>query len=67
MFEAKNTNVSNQNGQEYFELFHQSVNHIALISINMLSVEDRVKQLRLNHAFNILMKRLQLIFKKKLF
>ena len=31
----------------------QSVNYDVLSSINMLSVEDRVKQLRLNHVFNI--------------
>ena len=31
----------------------QSVNYDVLSSLNMLSVEDRVKQLRLNHVFNI--------------
>ena len=36
---------------DYFP--RQSVNYDVLSSINMLSVEDRVKQLRLNHVFNI--------------
>ena len=31
----------------------QSVNYTVLSSLNMLCVEDRVKQLRLNHVFNI--------------
>ena len=31
----------------------QSVNYSVLSSLNMLCVEDRVKQLRLNHVFNI--------------
>ena len=31
----------------------QSVNYTVLNSLNMLNVEDRVKQLRLNHVFNI--------------
>ena len=31
----------------------QSVNYNELNSLNMLNVEDRVKQLRLNHVFNI--------------
>ena len=31
-----------------------TVNYTILSSLNMLNVEDRVKQLRLNHVFNII-------------
>ena len=55
MSQEKVTNMSKQDGEVYFGLFSTTVCKLlcSYSSLNMLSVEDRVKQLRLNHVFNI--------------
>ena len=52
---TKVTSVPKQSSCEvYFKLPPMySVNYSVLSSLNLLNVEDRVKQLRLNHVFNI--------------
>ena len=44
-----------------------SVNYSVLASLNLLNVEDRVKQLALNHVFNIFHGNARPIYVRSLF